>query len=96
MSQPLPLQLVSALTDRFVAEVRAKAPCRVEAKVASQDGMPLLCAVEAVLGTALSRATSQELVWLGGAPEPGRHVLKLRAFQSDNLVVGEAVHEFET
>ena len=95
MSQPLPLQRVSALTQSFVAEIRAKAPSRVEAKVTSQNGMPLLCAVEAVFGTSLSKATSHELVWLGGVSEPGRHVLKLRAFQSDNLIVGEAEHELE-
>jgi hypothetical protein len=95
MSQPLPLQRVSVLTQSFVAAVLAKAPSRVEAKVTSRDGMPLLCAIEAVLGTTLSKATSLELVWLSGAAEPGRHVLKLRAFRSDNLVVGEAVHELE-
>jgi hypothetical protein len=91
-----PLQRASALTQSFVAEVLAKAPSRVEAKVQSQDGMLLLCAVEAVLGRALPRSTSQELVWLGGSSDPGRHVLRLRAFQSDNVVVGEAVHELAT
>lgn len=90
---PLPLQLVSALTRDFVAEVLAKAPSRVEAKVASPDGMPLLCAVEAVLGQALSRPTAQELVWLSGAAQPGRHVLQLQAFGPEGALLGQAVHE---
>jgi hypothetical protein len=96
MSQSLPLQLASAFTEHFLAEVLPKAPSRVEAEVSSQDGMPLLCAIEAVLGATLARTTSQELVWLGNASAPGRHVIKLRAFQSDNVVVGEVVHELET
>jgi len=96
MSRSLPLQCVSALTKDFVAEVIAKAPSRVEAKVSSRDGMPLLCAVEAVLGEALSRTARQELVWLGGASEPGRHVLELRAFQLDNGLISEAVHRLDT
>jgi hypothetical protein len=93
MSQPLPLQQVSALTRAFLAAVLAKAPCRLEAKVASQDGMPLLCAVEAVLGAALPSATAQEMVWLSRAPAPGRHVLRLLAYAPDNVLLGEAVHE---
>lgn len=92
MSQSLPLQSVSAATQSFVAALQA--PCRVEAKVASPDGMRLLCAVEAVLGAALARPVTQELVWLSGAPKPGLHVLKLRAFGPDNSLLGEAVHEF--
>ena len=93
-SQPLPLQPVSAATKRFVASVLADAPSRLEAKVASQDGMPLLCAVEAVLSVILSRPAAHELVWLSGAVEPGVHVLQLRAFGADNRLLGEAVHEF--
>lgn len=92
MSKSLPLQSVSAATRNFVA--RLEAPCRVEAKVASPDGMPLLCAVEAALGQALARPTTQELVWLSGSPQPGRHVLRLQAFGPDNALLGEAVHEF--
>lgn len=90
----LPLQPVSAATKRFVVSVLAEAPSRLEAKVASQDGIPLLCAVEAVLSVILSRPAAQELVWLSGAAKPGVHVLQLRAFGADNRLLGEAVHEF--
>ena len=93
MSRSLPLQHVSALTQHFVDEILAKAPSRIEVKVSSRDGMPLLCAVEQVLGESLSRATRQELVWLGGATRPGRHVLELRAFCSDNGLIGQAAHD---
>ena len=92
MSQPLPLQSVSAATLSFVAELEA--PCRVEAKVASADGVPLLCAVEAALAKTLLAPATQELVWLSGAPRPGLHVLRLQAFGPDNKLLGEAVHEF--
>lgn len=95
LSQPLPLQSVAAATDSFVADLRAQAPCRVEAKVASPDGMPLLCAVEAVLGAALPKPVTQELVWLSGAPKPGAHVLRLQAFGPHNTLLAEATHEFE-
>ena len=94
MSQSLPLPSVADVTERFVAAVRAKGPRRIEAKVSSCDGMPLLCAVEAILGTVLPRATAQELVWLSGAPAPGAHVLQLQAFGADNQLLAEALHEF--
>ena len=96
MSKSLSLPAVAVLTESFVAAVSAKAPLRVEAKVSSQDGMPLLCAVEAALGAILPRATAQELVWLSGAAEPGAHVLRLQAFGADNQLLGEAMHEFCT
>lgn len=96
MSQSLPLQSVAAATGSFVADVRGKAPCRVEAKVASCDGMPLLCAVEAVLDDALPRPVTQELVWLSGAPKAGAHVLRLQAFGPHNTLLAEATHEFGT
>jgi hypothetical protein len=85
---------VADATARFVASVRAQAPRRIEAKVCSRDGMPLLCAVEAILGTDLPRATAQELVWLSGAAKPGAHVLQLQAFGADNQLLAEAQHEF--
>ena len=91
-SPSLPLQSVSAATRRFVA--RLEAPCRVEARVASRDGMRLLCAVEAALGAAPARPATQELVWLSGAPRPGVHFLRLQAFAPDNRLLGEAVHEW--
>jgi hypothetical protein len=77
-----------------VEDVRAKAPVRLEAKVSSADGMPLLCAIEAVLGKALPKLVAQELVWLNGAPESGAHVVQLKAFGSDNRLLAEARHEF--
>jgi len=92
--QALPLQSVLAATRSFLAGLTAGAPCRVEAKVASPDGMPLLCAVETALAAVLSRPATQELVWLSGAAKPGVHVLKLQAFGPDNSLLGEAVHEF--
>lgn len=95
MSQEHPLKSVASAAGAFVAEVHAKAPLRVEAKVSSCNGMPLLCAVEDVLRGALPRPTAQELVWLSGAPRPGAHVLHLQAFGSDNRLLAECVHEFE-
>jgi hypothetical protein len=92
MSQVLRLQWAAAATLSFVAALEA--PCRVEAKVASHDGMPLLSAVETALAGALSRPARHELVWLSGAPHSGLHVLRLQAFGSDNTLLGEAVHEF--
>ncbi|CAN7412781.1 hypothetical protein LJR219_002617 [Phenylobacterium sp. LjRoot219] len=94
MSQ-FPLQSVAAATGSFVADLPAQAPCRVEAKVVSPDGMPLLCAVEAVLAQTLSKPTTQELVWLSGAPKTGAHVLQLQAFGPHNTLLAEATHEFE-
>ncbi|MEI9890843.1 MAG: hypothetical protein WDN45_09960 [Caulobacteraceae bacterium] len=95
MSQYLPLKSVAAATGDFVDGVKAKGPVRLEAKVSSADGMPLLCAVEAVL-EALPRSTMQELVWLNGAPASGLHLLQLQAFGADNVLLAEARHEFAT
>lgn len=91
---PLPLGPVAAAAGRFVAEVPARLPFRLEAKVSSPDGMPLLCAIEAALGQALQRPEKQELVWLNEAATPGAHVLQLRAFGPDNTLLAEARHEF--
>ncbi|CAN7194964.1 hypothetical protein LJR225_000595 [Phenylobacterium sp. LjRoot225] len=96
MSHPLPLDSVVEATSAFVAGVRAKVPCRLEAKVSSHEGMPLLCAVEAVLAQLLPRAAAQELVWLSGAPQSGAHVLQLQAFGPGNQLLAEAIHEFVT
>ena len=94
MSQPQSPPTVAEVTARFVAAIRAKAPRRVEAKVSGRDGMPLLCAVEATLGTVLPRATAQELVWLSGTAKPGAQVLQLQAFGADNQLLAEIRHEF--
>jgi hypothetical protein len=93
MFQSLSLQSVSAAVESFVADIHTQSPCRVEAKVASQDGMPLLCAVEAALDAVLARPA--ELVWLSGASKPGAHVLRLQAYGPDNELLAEAMHEFE-
>lgn len=90
----LPLDSVAEATKRFLDEVESRTPRRLEAKVSSAEGMPLLCAVERVLGEALSRATAQELVWLNGAPAADLHVLQLRAFGPDNVLLAQARHEF--
>ena len=89
---PLPLQSVADATDDFLK--RLADPRRVEAKVSSHDGMPLLCAVEAALGLVLQQPVTQELVWLNGAPAAGLHVLQLQAFGHDNALLAEARHEF--
>jgi hypothetical protein len=94
MSQPLPLEPFAEATGDFVDDLYAKAPFRLEAKVSSADGIPLLCAVEAVLRKALPRSASQELVWLNGAPASGAHVLQLQAFGPGNVLLAEARHEF--
>ncbi|HEY4030594.1 MAG TPA: hypothetical protein VGM25_09645 [Caulobacteraceae bacterium] len=94
MSQSLPLKSFAAATGRFVADLAARSPFRLEAKVSSPDGMPLLCAIEAALGQALARPDTQELVWLNGAPASGAHVLQLKAFGPDNALLAEARHEF--
>jgi hypothetical protein len=90
----LPLKSVAAATGSFVAGLHDRAPRRLEAKVSSADGMPLLCAVEAVLGETLPKSIAQELVWLNGAPASGAHVLQLQAFGPDNVLLAEARHEF--
>jgi hypothetical protein len=95
MSHPLPLNSVADAAGSFAAQVRSIAACRVEAKVASHDGMPLLCAVEAVFGSLLPRPTAQELVWLSISPRAGAHALHLQAFGADNKLLVEAFHEFE-
>jgi len=92
VSDLLPLSSFADATGRFVADVGA--PFRLEAKVSSADGMPLLCAIEAALGQAPARPATQELVWLNERPAPGAHVLQLKAFGADNSLLAEARHEF--
>ena len=94
MSQELALKSVAAATGRFVADVPARSPFRLEAKVSSPDGMPLLCAIEAALGQSAAKPVTQELVWLNEAPASGAHVLHLRAFGPNNVLLAEARHEF--
>ena len=88
MSQPL--KSAAEAADAFVAQMRSKAPCRVEVKVESRNGMPLLCAVETVLRQTLLRpGTTHELVWLTGAPTSGGDVLRLQAFGQGNELLGK-------
>lgn len=94
MSQSLPLQPVAEAAESFLADLRDHAPRRLEAKVSSADGMPLLCAVEAVFDRVLPKSTAQELVWLNGAPAAGAHRLQLQAFGAGNVLLAEARHEF--
>jgi hypothetical protein len=83
----------AAATLDFLGGVLPSAPCRIEANVSGQDGMPLLCAVEAVLASALPREVAQELVWLGGGAQRA-HQLRLVAFGPGNRMLAEAVHTF--
>jgi hypothetical protein len=92
VSQSLPLKSFAAATGSFVGALDA--PFRLEAKVSSADGMPLLCAIEAVLAEALPKSASQELVWLNGAPASGVHRLQLQAFGPGGVLLAEARHEF--
>lgn len=92
MSHPADPRSVADLALSFVARVLPDAPSRLEAKVLGQDGMPVLCAVEAALTQALPRS-AQELVWLSGAPPAGRPVLRLRAFGAVGQLLAETVHE---
>ena len=93
MSQNPHLQSALEATKSFVARL-AVPPCRLEAKVASAEGMPLLCAVEAALAQARARPAAQELVWLSGTAPAGAHVLRLQAFGPAGELLAEAVHEF--
>jgi hypothetical protein len=85
---------VRAATLNFVAGVLAAAPARLEARVSSHEGMPLLCSVEAALAQSLPRSAAQELVWLKDLPPSGLSVLRLQAFGANRELLAEAVHEF--
>jgi len=95
MPQLPPLKSVAAATGSFVDDLKAQAPFRLEAKVSSADGMPLLCAIEAALAQAASKPASQELVWLNGLAAAGVHRLQLQAFGPGNVLLAEAEHEFD-
>jgi hypothetical protein len=93
MSHPTPETAAAEAVRRFVGRVPSDGLSRLEAQVSSRRGMPLLCAVEAVLAQALPRAAAQELVWLGGAPAPGAHLLRLRALGPGGVLLGEEAYE---
>jgi hypothetical protein len=78
----------------FVSGVPDAALVRLEARVSSHEGMPLLCSVEAALAQSLPRSATQELVWLRDLPPSGLSVLRLQAFGANRELLAEAVHEF--
>lgn len=69
-------------------------PARVLVSVLGADGMPVLCAVEAVLSEVLPQDSQQELVWLSGRVPPGVQRLTLQAFGPGGAVLGRCEHEF--
>jgi hypothetical protein len=79
--------------ERFAAALPA-APARVEVRLDSVQGMPGLCAVEAVLARAWPAGAAKELVWLTRAADADRDQLELRAYGPANELLAEAVHEF--
>ena len=89
-----PKHPAAAATLDFLGDVLARSPSRIEANVCGGDGMPLLCAVEAVLASALPSEVAQELVWLGGGGRSGAQQLRLLAFGPGNRLLAEAVHDF--
>jgi hypothetical protein len=89
-----PLNEAAQATRSFLSSLASHRPERVEAKVASAAGMPLLCAVEAALAEALPAKTTQELMWLAGAPEGGVHRLWLLAYGAGNELLAKSAHEF--
>jgi hypothetical protein len=96
MSSKSPLlEAVAQATERFAARAAGGALHRIEVKVASRNGMPLLCAVEAALRDGVPGAAPRELVWLGGGACGGSHRLQLRAFAVGGGLIAEAVHAFE-
>jgi hypothetical protein len=91
----VPHHPVFATTLDFLGGLAAK-PSRLEARIAAQEGMPLLCLVEAALAQGLETAADRELVWLSGAPPAGRNVLSLRALGADRALLAELTHEFQS
>jgi hypothetical protein len=88
------LEAVATATSDFAHRVAPHRPDRVEAQIASADGMPLLCAVEAALANCLPARPVQELVWLTAGPARGVHRLRLVAYISESGTLAEADHEF--
>ncbi len=94
MDRPSPSDAIVAVTRDFVRNLAPNRLHRVEAQVASPDGMLLLCAVESALAETLTARPAQELVWLSGAPSAGVHRLTLSAYGSQHELLVEAAHEF--
>ncbi|WP_091741994.1 hypothetical protein [Phenylobacterium immobile] len=89
----MPAHPVYDTTLNFLGGLAAP-PSRLEARVASREGMPLLCLVEAALSHGLATSADRELVWLSDAPPAGRNLLSLRAFGADRTLLAETTHEF--
>jgi len=88
-----PTDKAASATKRFLAKLASQPLTRVQVKVASPDGMPLLCAAEAALAEVLPARADRELVWLTGGAA-GVHSLQLLAYAEDNRLLAEAAHEF--
>ena len=91
MRHPSPSDEIAAVTRDFVRAVSQHRPQRVEARVASADGMLVLSTVEAALA---GSAPARELVWLSDAPSAGVHRLILSAYGSRHELLAQAAHEF--
>ncbi len=94
MRQPSTSDEIAAVTRDFVRSLSPHRLQRVEARVASADGMLVLSAVESALAATCSTWPAQELVWLSGAPSAGVHRLTLSAYGSRHELLAEAAHEF--
>ncbi|MDE2486047.1 MAG: hypothetical protein KGO51_01500 [Alphaproteobacteria bacterium] len=85
----------AAATRRFLDDLKPWRPARLEVKVSSPDGMPLLCAVEAVLEEKPLAWDNRELVWLAATAEGDVHRLQLMAYAAGgNELLAQAAHEF--
>ena len=93
MSKSPLLDAVAEATAKFCEDARS--PRRIEVEVASREGMPLLCAVEAALRAGVPGPAPKELVWLSGGAEAGAHRLTLRAYGEEGRLIAEAAHAFE-
>jgi hypothetical protein len=90
MSQPH--ETAADVARRFLARLTSHSACRIEARVASPDGMPVLCAVEQALADRPRGHALHELVWLAAASAGAPH-LRLQAFGPGGELVAEAVHD---
>lgn len=93
MAQPSDPHPVFATTLNFLGAL-AHAPSRLEARVASREGMALLQLVERALAQASPKPAARELMWLSDQPPAGVDVLRLRAFGAESELLAEAVHQF--
>ena len=91
-SHPHPASAADAAR-RFLAGALPDRPTRVQVSVLGADGMPVLCAVEAVLSEVLPQEAQQELVWLSGKLPPGVQRLTLQAFGAAGAVLAHCEHE---